>query len=62
MFFGRNYVSYLNLRTSSSHFSTRTWFLLVRILEGLGEPMTYSFQRVLPTLPGMTTNFFAMLS
>jgi carnitine O-palmitoyltransferase 1 len=28
-----------------------TWLFLVRLLEGFGKPMTYSFQRVLPTLP-----------
>ena len=28
-----------------------SWLFLVRLLEGFGKPMTYSFQRVLPTLP-----------
>ena len=32
--------------------STRMWVLLVAALEGLGTPMTYSFQSVLPRLPG----------
>eukprot|EP00055_Hartaetosiga_balthica_P010121 m.42209 g.42209 ORF g.42209 m.42209 type:complete len:789 (+) comp7043_c0_seq1:74-2440(+) len=30
---------------------TRTWLLLVNLLEGFGTPMTYSFQGVLPNLP-----------
>jgi hypothetical protein len=46
----------LRTRLATSHLHTpgRTvlWLAAVKLLEGFGKPMTYSYQRVLPSLPG----------
>ncbi|EDQ85096.1 uncharacterized protein MONBRDRAFT_34403 [Monosiga brevicollis MX1] len=46
-----SYKGYLYEPVSKTSTLTIIWLMTVRLLEGFGKPLTYSFQRVLPSLP-----------